>query len=171
MAQRRMITLDAGRDHFSYRVAGLAVDDGHVLLHTATHETFWTLPGGHAELGEDSATTLVREMTEEMALEVEVGRLVFVVENFFGYRGSDYHQLLFIHEMRLPAGFSRDRGQTVHRLKEGTYGLEFCWQAADEGSLSRIGLLPAFLRQRLSTLPASTEHIVWREQPAVNPDA
>jgi 8-oxo-dGTP pyrophosphatase MutT (NUDIX family) len=162
MAQRRMITLDAGQDHFSYRVAGLAVDDGHVLLHTATHESFWTLPGGHAELGEDSAATLAREMAEEMALEVEVGRLVFVVENFFGYGGRDCHELLFIHEMNLPAGFSRARDQTVHRLSEGTYELEFCWQAAEEENLSRIGLLPAFLRQRLSVLPAGTEHIVWR---------
>ena len=140
------------------------MEDGHVLLHTATHETFWTLPGGHAELGEDSASTLAREMSEEMALDVEVGRLVFVVENFFGYRDRDYHQLLFIHEMSLSAGFSRDRDQIVHRLSEQTYGLEFRWHAANEGNLSKIGLLPAFLRQRLSALPAGTEHVVWRNQ-------
>jgi ADP-ribose pyrophosphatase YjhB (NUDIX family) len=165
MAQRRLITLDAGSDHFSYRVAGVAVENGHVLLHSATHESFWTLPGGHAELGEDSATTLTREMSEEMALDVEVGQLVFVVENFFNYRGRDYHELLFIHEMSLPIGFSRARDKTVHVLKEGRNELEFRWQAADEENLSRIGLLPAFLRQRLSALPTSTEHIVWREQP------
>lgn len=168
MAQRRMITFDAGRDHFSYRVAGLAVDDGYVLLHTATHDSFWTLPGGHAELGEDSAATLAREMTEEMALEVEVGRLVFVVENFFGYRGRDYHELLFIYEMRLPTGFPRTRDQMVHRLKEGRNELEFRWLAADEENLSRIGLLPAFLRKRISALPTGTEHIVWREQPGIS---
>lgn len=157
-----MIALDAGKDRFSYRVAGLAVEDGHVLLHSATHESFWTLPGGHVELGEDSASTLAREMAEEMALDVEVGRLVFVVENFFEYRGSDYHQLLFIHEMKLPADFSRDCDQTVHGFSEATYDMEFRWHAADEGNLSSIGLLPAFLRHRLSVLPAGTEHIVWR---------
>ncbi len=162
MAQRRMIAFDAGRDRFSYRVAGAAVEDGHVLLHSATHETFWTLPGGHVEFGEDSASTLAREMSEEMALDVEVGRLVFVVENFFAYRGSDYHQLLLIHEMSLPAGFSRVRDKTVHALSEGTYEMEFRWLAAEEDNLSRIGLLPAFLRQRLWVLPAGTEHIVWR---------
>jgi 8-oxo-dGTP pyrophosphatase MutT (NUDIX family) len=162
MAQRRMITFDAGRDRFSYRVAGVAVEDGHVLLHSATHETFWTLPGGHAEFGEDSAATLAREMSEEMALEVEVGRLVFVVENFFAYRSRDYHQLLLIHEMSLPAGFSRVRDQTVHEFSEERYRMEFRWFAANEDNLSKIGLLPAFLRQRLSALPAGTEHIVWR---------
>ena len=62
-------------------------------------------------------------MSEEMALDVEVGRLVFVVENFFGHRDRDYHQLLFIHEMSLPGGLSRDRDQIVHRLSEQTYGL------------------------------------------------
>jgi 8-oxo-dGTP pyrophosphatase MutT (NUDIX family) len=164
MAQRRMITFDAGRDHFSCRVAGLAVEDGHVLLHTAEGEAFWTLPGGHAELGEDSLATLAREMAEEMALDVEVGRLAFVVENFFGYRGRDHHELLFVHEMRLPAGFPRTRNQTVHRLKEGQNELEFRWLAADENNLSKIGLLPAFLRQRLSALPAGAEHIVWRDR-------
>jgi len=162
MAQRRIIALDAGSDHFSYRVGGVAVEDGHVLLHSATHETFWTLPGGHAELGEDSATTLAREMSEEMALDVDVGRLVFVVQNFFRYRERDYHQLLFIHEMILPAGFSRARDQSVHKFSESTYEMEFRWHAADEDNLAKIGLLPAFLRQRLLALPAGTEHILWR---------
>ncbi|WP_353644164.1 hypothetical protein [Mesorhizobium sp. WSM2239] len=104
-----------------------------------------------------------------MGLAVEVGRLFFVIENFFVYRGRDYHELLFIHQMTLPAGFPRTRDQTVHLLREGNNELEFRWLMANEDNLSRIGLLPAFLRRQIAALPSGTEHIVWREKPFVSP--
>jgi hypothetical protein len=64
-------------------------------------------------------------MTEEMALDVEVGRLIFAVENFFDYRGRDYHELLFVYEMSLPTTFPRATDQTVHRLREGKKNSSF----------------------------------------------
>ena len=46
------------------RIAGLGFSNGHVLVHRAKHESFWTFPGGGAEIGETSEQTLVREMEE-----------------------------------------------------------------------------------------------------------
>jgi 8-oxo-dGTP pyrophosphatase MutT (NUDIX family) len=36
---------------FQMRVAGLGFRNGHVLVHRAVHEPFWTFPGGRAEMG------------------------------------------------------------------------------------------------------------------------
>ena len=67
---------------FNYRVVGIVIHNGRVLAHRGEDEGFWTLPGGHAELLEPAALTLKRELREELGIEVEVGRLVWVVENF-----------------------------------------------------------------------------------------
>jgi 8-oxo-dGTP pyrophosphatase MutT (NUDIX family) len=78
-----MIRVDKGDARFNYRVAGVAVHDDSVLLHKADGDDFWAFPGGRAELGERAEQTLLREMREEIGVAVEVGRLLWDVENFF----------------------------------------------------------------------------------------
>ena len=51
---------------FNYRVAGIALSEGRLLLHTSDRDDFWSLPGGRCEFGETSAEALVREMREEL---------------------------------------------------------------------------------------------------------
>ncbi len=58
----RMICFDDGADRFQMRAAGIALEDGHLLIHRATHEDYWTLPGGRMEQGETSADALAREI-------------------------------------------------------------------------------------------------------------
>ena len=45
---------------FSYRVAGIAVHDGKVLLQKPTNEDFYAFPGGHVEFGETNEETLIQ---------------------------------------------------------------------------------------------------------------
>ncbi|MGO7859747.1 NUDIX domain-containing protein, partial [Rhizobium ruizarguesonis] len=60
----------------NYLIAGLGFRDGHVLVHRAVHEPFWTVPGGRAEIGETSEETLKREMVEELGVEVTVHQII-----------------------------------------------------------------------------------------------
>ncbi len=80
-----MISFIVDGVRFNFRAAAVIVDDGYVLLHRAAHEDFWSLPGGRVEAGEASAATVARELTEELgpAVDARVGRLLWVVENFF----------------------------------------------------------------------------------------
>ena len=80
-----MISFIVDGVRFNFRAAAVIVDDGYVLLHRAAHEDFWSLPGGRVEAGEASAATVARELTEELgpACDARVGRLLWVVENFF----------------------------------------------------------------------------------------
>lgn len=82
-----MITFDHGKARFNFRVVGVALDGDRVLVHRPERDDFWTLPGGRGELLEPARDTLAREMLEEIGAEVQVGRLVWVVENFFQYQG------------------------------------------------------------------------------------
>ncbi|EDQ34373.1 ADP-ribose pyrophosphatase [Hoeflea phototrophica DFL-43] len=161
-ASRRTIRFNDKGRRFNARVAGLALRDGHLLIHRAVHEPFWTIPGGTAELGEDSRATLVREMHEELGVAAAVGRLVFLVENFFNFEGSSWHEFGWYYLMDLPDAFpfSTD-GRIVHEVVDGKNRLEFKWVPATRESLAALPLPPVFLADRIETLPDATEHIAW----------
>lgn len=46
---------------FNYRVAGIWIEDGHVLLHKAVNESNWSLPGGRVEIAEEAQVSIKRE--------------------------------------------------------------------------------------------------------------
>ncbi len=62
------------------RVAGILIKDGKILLvrHKKINESYWLLPGGGIEFGESTENALIREFKEEVGIEVEIGKLVFV---------------------------------------------------------------------------------------------
>ena len=162
MPSRRTIRFkDQGR-RFNARVAGLAIRNGNLLIHRAVHEPFWTIPGGTAELGEDSRATLVREMREELGVEARVGRLLFLVENFFRFEGRDWHEIGWYYLMDLPETFPfAGDGSIVHEIVDGKNRLEFKWVPATRVALEALPLPPVFLADRIESLPEQTEHIIW----------
>jgi 8-oxo-dGTP pyrophosphatase MutT (NUDIX family) len=69
-----------------------------LLLNRFGGDSFWALPGGAVELGEFSTDALVREMREELGVTVAIGRLLWIVENLFEYRGTSYTEYGFYYE-------------------------------------------------------------------------
>lgn len=154
----RMITFDHDNARFTYRVAGIALHNGRVLLNTVQGFDFWFLPGGRCELREAATEALVREMREEMSLEVRVERLLWVVENFFVFQGITNHELGLYFLMSLPPDSGLYDTQELFAGTEQSIDLIFQWHRLDE--LDRVPLFPAFLRQTLQAIPATVEHIV-----------
>ena len=162
-----MIAFTNGKERFVYRVAGVALDGDRVLLHRCESDDFWALPGGRAELMETAADTLRREMSEEIGVDVEVQRLLWVVENFFEDANLAYHELGLYFLMALPANCSLRIqesfcGQELYLDgTQQTIKLIFQWFPVD--CLSSVPLFPSFLRRALRSLPQSTKHIVHRD--------
>lgn len=163
MTERTMIRIDARPKLFNFRIAGIALREGHVLVHRATHELFWTFPGGRAEIGETSEETLRREIVEELGVEAEIGPLLWTVENFFHFEKRDYHELGFYYRMELPARFAFAERGIVHRIVDGPNEIEFMWVRATPEALAALPLQPDFIAPRIGNLPERTEHLVWRE--------
>ena len=69
-----------------------------LLLNRFGGDSFWALPGGAVELGEFSNDALLREMREELGVTVAIGRLLWIVENLFEYRGTSYTEYGFYYE-------------------------------------------------------------------------
>jgi 8-oxo-dGTP pyrophosphatase MutT (NUDIX family) len=82
-----MISFDADSRRFNLRAAAIVLNGSQVLLHRLEGDAFWSFPGGRVEGGELGSSAAVREMAEELAEPVECGQLLWVVQNFFTYRG------------------------------------------------------------------------------------
>lgn len=149
---------------FQMRIAGLGFRNGHVLVHRATHETFWTFPGGGAEIGETSEETLRREMVEELGVEVQVERLLWMVENFFHYEGRDWHEIGLYYLMQIPDSFPFAPEGIIHRVQDGDNDLEFKWVEATTAALTALDIPPYFIAGEIEALPAAPRHLVWDDR-------
>jgi ADP-ribose pyrophosphatase YjhB (NUDIX family) len=159
-----MIRFDQDGYRFNFRIAGIAMHDNQVLLHRMPQEPFWTFPGGRAELGETAADTLRREMREELAADIEILRLLWIVENFFAYDARRYHELAFYFLMRLPDDSSYLDQTPTHAGQEAEPELIFQWFRNEARVLAGLPLLPAFLQTALQDLPETTTHLVHMDE-------
>ena len=163
MAKRKTIRIKTGKRLFNMRIAGLAFREGHVLVHRATHENFWTFPGGTAEIGESSVDTLTREMQEEIQQYVEVGRLLWSVENFFAFEKRRWHEIGLYYLMDVPTTFPFASGDIIHRVHDTGNNLEFKWVPATRAALEALPLQPDFIPHYISDLPTETRHLIHHE--------
>ncbi|GGB91214.1 NUDIX hydrolase [Dyadobacter sediminis] len=147
-----MISLPVQDSLFNYRVAGVAILNGKVLMHKTPSDHFWSLPGGRAELFEFSQDTLRREMQEETGMLVQVGKMLWISENFFRYNGIRHHEIGFYFEMEIPDL----KDQTDFSGSEGQEELLFKWLDAE--SLHSIKIYPEFLAAALAQNPLETGH-------------
>jgi 8-oxo-dGTP pyrophosphatase MutT (NUDIX family) len=83
--------LDVPIEKLSFRssVYAVMVLEGKVLLLTNHNNGLFTFPGGGVDLGETLENALRRELIEETGLEVEIGGLLHVAEQFFYYDPLD----------------------------------------------------------------------------------
>ena len=156
-----MITFTRGDKKFNYRVAGIFIRDGCVLLHRAETEPFWTLPGGRCELMESGGVALVREMQEELSVRVRVERLVWLAESFFQYEGLDCHEIGMYFQAHLPHDALRYAVGEVFLGDEAGMTLLFRW--FDLAELPGLYVLPRFLGRGLPALPDTMQYVVDTE--------
>ncbi|MBK8912347.1 MAG: NUDIX hydrolase [Chlorobi bacterium] len=156
-----MLTIDDGQRFFNYRIAGVAIHNGKVLVHRGPGDDFWTLPGGRAEMGETAAETLQREMIEELNTTVEVGEPLWFVENFFEYNNRSFHELGLYFSMTFPPD------SPLLELEEGEFQDEigvrliFRWQPIE--ALAQIAIAPTCIAERLPAVGLGFQHIVHRD--------
>ncbi|MGA7730986.1 MAG: NUDIX domain-containing protein [Chloroflexia bacterium] len=173
-----MITFERERSRFSTRAVAVIVDrdERRVLVSRAAIDDFWALPGGRIEIGETSSEAVMREMREELGVEVEVGRLLWVTEEFFEFAGLSWHGIAFYYLVCLPSDspmYDREESSGIEEFVEDIFvpehlraevnRLEMIFRWHDRERLHELALYPRFLQDRLRVLPDTTEHIIRRE--------
>lgn len=150
---------------FSYRVAGICVRDGKVLLQTTTGEDrSFAFPGGHVAFGETNEQTLIREFREEIGADISVGALKWVAEIFFPWGKKTCHQicLYYMVEIRNPE-IPTDRPFLGKEHIEGrNFDLEFHWMPLDR--VGELEIYPTNAVTLLGKLDEGVQHFVYREE-------
>lgn len=156
----RMIMFSDGGLTFMYRVGGIAVHGGRLLVERNVRLSFCFVPGGRVEFGESAVEALAREAREEFGEDVHIGRLVIAADNLFELDGIRYQEigLYFLMEFATGSGILAHEG--VFEAEEP--GLQYQWLPLDE--LEDANLQPAFLIERVRAIPRATEYIAHSDQ-------
>jgi ADP-ribose pyrophosphatase YjhB (NUDIX family) len=159
-----MVAFDKGQAFFNYRVAGVAIQNGRILLDRNSRNNYWVLPGGHPEMMEPMAVALRREVHEEIDADVEVVRLLWIMENFF-HKGKDIHELSFYFLMEIDPDSHLLKSDGPFYGQEHDHRLTFQWFPLDEMVLGSLPLYPGYLAGALPHLPDTPQHIVFNDFP------
>lgn len=130
---------------FSYRVGGILIHNGKILLQKPLHDDY-SIIGGHVARMETTGETLKREFAEELHADIEIDKLLAVGEIFFPWGNRPCHQISLYYQVKL--------SETASIPLEGSFfgyddldnqriNLEFCWVPLEE--LGTITVYPTEL--------------------------
>jgi 8-oxo-dGTP pyrophosphatase MutT (NUDIX family) len=159
-----MISFDAGKGRFNLRAAAIIIDGTRVLLHTCEGDDFWTFPGGRVEAGEVASATVERELREELDERVTCGDLIWLVENFFVYRGVPHHELGLYFRARLAPESRLLSSPGPFVGAEAHTPLTFAW--FERAELASVAIRPSFVAGALAQRELEFRHIVQRDAPS-----
>lgn len=103
--------------------------------------TFYRPPGGGIEFREHSRDAAVRELQEELDLEVprEQLTLLGVIENSFEFRGAPHHEICFVYEARVDgAVLDRLDGAVVRDVAPADVQVGKVFELSDLVALDRL---------------------------------
>ena len=157
---------------FMYRVGGIAIHDGRVLVEQAIRQGFCFLPGGRVEFGENAIAALQREIREELGEQAEVGRLLIAADSLFELDGRRYQEVNLYFLVELDGDSPILDRDGMFEGAESNVVLE--WIPVDE--LERANLKPAFLHEHIRHLPSAPLYVIRddlgpeSDGPPVSPD-
>lgn len=119
---------------FSYRVGGILIQDGRILLQKPKNDDY-AIIGGHISSMETTRETLKREFEEELHTGIVVDNLLAVGEIFFPWGKKPCHQICFYYKVHLCDMDSIPMKGIFHgydELDNKRIDLDFCWISLSE---------------------------------------
>lgn len=144
--KRSDLTLDVGEYKLNIRAAGIIIHNGKVLVHRNINSDHYALIGGRVEIGEDSATTLKREIQEEIGKDIEITGYISTIENFFEMKGSKVHEIMFVHQADFLNSEDKKIEYTLKNI-EGKDYLQYEW--IDIERIDDYPLVPSVIKSIL----------------------
>ena len=140
------ITIDVENYKLNIRAAVVIIHNNKVLTHRNINSNHYSLPGGRVEIGENSADTIKREISEEMGKKIEITGYISTIENFFEMKGSKYHEIMFVHKIEF---INEEDKKIEYAMKniEGKDYLQYEWIELDR--IDEYPLLPRAVKDVL----------------------
>ena len=89
------ITFETEEGRFNYRVCAVILDGERILTMHDERSPYYYLPGGRVRMGERAEDAVLREVREELGIEVRIVRPLWLSQSFFNEDvvRVDYHEL------------------------------------------------------------------------------
>ena len=120
------LTIDVEDYKLNIRASAIIIHNGKFLVHRNVNSDHYALIGGRVQIGEDSATTVKREIMEEMGKEIELTGYVSTIENFFELNGQKYHEIMFVHRAEFVDEEDKKIEETIKNIEGHDY-LQYEW--------------------------------------------
>ncbi len=140
--------------NFKFRVSGIVIKNGKILVVDMDDSGFYCLPGGYVELGETTEEAVQRELREETGSEVKVKKYLGVLENYFinkygrkMHEISFYYLLEFVDSNIQTEDFMRIENDKGYHIKLNFYWIDL--DAIDPNMVKPEVLVPYLQKEEL----------------------
>lgn len=145
------IVIKTENGRFNYRVCAVILNGNKILLERDERVPYYGLTGGKVMLHETAEHAVLRELKEELNIEAEIVRPLWLCQNFFteDVNGDKYHELgvyflIDVSKTELPksGSFTLREGKQKHMLE---------W--VEISRLKDLYFYPLFLKTEIFNLP------------------
>ena len=146
------ITFETKAGRFNYRVCAVLLDRGRILAMHDERSPYFYLPGGRVRMGERAEDAVLREVREELGIEVRILRPLWLSQSFFNEDVAhvDYHELCLYFLVDASATDLLTRGDRF-RGPELRHVHDFEWLPFEQ--LKDEYFYPLFLKTEIYRLP------------------
>lgn len=145
------ITIKTAEGRFNFRVCGIIINNNKILAMKDINEYYY-LPGGRVQMNETVEEAVVREIKEELGLDVKIDRALWFNQAFFVEDGSKekYHEVCvyFLIDYRNTDLLARGNEFEIKEEHKTNY---FKW--LDFEALADEYFYPIFLKREIFDLP------------------
>lgn len=144
------LTFHTPKGRFNYRVGAVILREGKILLmYNDTEKIFYT-PGGRVKFGETTEEAVVREVGEELAIQMEVERPLCFHEDFYDEKctGEFFHEIAVYYLMKDTPDLDNIRCESVTEL-----GAEESLHWVDIDKVETLNFVPKTLLPTILELP------------------
>lgn len=148
---------------FKVRVSGIIIINNKLLV-DKYNATKYCLPGGYVELGETTEEGLIREIKEEVNIDINIDYFMGIMENFFYNRNNKYTQSMDFYYKVSPKDI-KDINLDDYEYVENDKGFiikhEFKW--IDINELENFNLVPNSLINIIKDKKNEIFHLIKKE--------
>ena len=139
------------------RTVAVFLRDNKVLVQREKDGKEYDLPGGHVKIGETLEEGLIREMREEMGIDILCRRLIWSEECFWEWHGRKVHGIAFYYLVEFAENaevFAKDAFVSQKDNENVLVG----WLPIS--ALKDVVIYPAFLKEEIFHLDEPMKHFV-----------
>lgn len=103
---------------FRLRVSGMIIKNNKLLVHETQKSNGYCLPGGHVEVGESTKQAILREMKEELKINVKITNLFCINENIYDTGETTSQEINYYYKLE-NLDFLPDESFSVKEIDKG----------------------------------------------------